>query len=325
MHSATEVLVLGEALVDLAIGAREETGGGLVMAAHAGGSPANVAVGLARLGVRTQFAARISRQGLGPFLRAHLEESGVDIGLCVDAPQPATLAIVGVDDGGTAAYSFYVEGTADWQWERAELPANDAGAAVHVGSLAIALEPGAQVVATWIAEQRARGEVYISLDPNVRPALVLGLPGYRERLDSLIAQAHLVKVSDEDLHALEPEVEPLTTAMAWAERGPELVVVTHGARGATALAAGAKPVHSPGIPVRVLDTIGAGDAFTSGLLAFFAERGALRVGATGVLDPRVVAEALSFAGRVAALTCTRAGSEPPWRAELVAAMTAGSV
>jgi fructokinase len=325
VQTATGVIVVGEALVDIAGGAPEEAGGGLAMTAHAGGSPANVAVGLARLGIPTQFAGRISRLGLGPFLRTHLEASGVDIGLCVQAPQPATVAIVGVDDAGMAVYSFYVEGTADWQWERAELPANNAGAAIHTGSLAIALEPGAHVVAAWIAEQRARGDVFISLDPNVRPALVLGLAGYRERLDSLIAKAHLVKVSDEDLRALEPDVAPLATATAWAERGPQLVVVTHGAGGATALAAGAKPVHSAGIPVGILDTIGAGDAFTAGLLAFLGEHDALRVDSSAMRDPQMLAAALRFAGRVAALTCTRSGADPPWRDEMERALAAGSV
>ena len=325
MDKPAGVIVLGEALVDLTVGAGEEPGGGLAMTARAGGSPANVAVGLARLGIPTRFAGRISRDGLGPFLRAHLDQSGVDVGLCVDAPQPATVAIVGVDDTGTAAYSFYFEGTADWQWERWELPANDAGAAIHTGSLAIALEPGAQIVAAWIAEQRSRGDVFISLDPNVRPALVLELPGYRERLEALIAQAHLVKVSDDDLRALDPGVEPLATATAWAQRGPELVVVTHAADGATALAAGAEPVHSPGIPVNTLDTIGAGDAFTSGLLAFLSEHDSLRAGAAGALGPLVLAEGLRFASAVAALTCTRAGADPPWRVELDGAWAAGSV
>jgi len=313
------VIILGEALVDVAVGARADAGGGLSMTAHAGGSPANVAVGLARLGVRTRFAGRISRDGLGPFLRAHLQDSGVDLGLCVDAPQPATLAIVGVDHDGGASYSFYVEGTADWQWQRGELPASQAGDVIHTGSLAIALEPGAQVVAAWIAEQSARGDVFLSLDPNVRPALVLDLPGYRERLDALIARAHLVKVSDEDLQALEPGAAPLETAMAWARRGPELVVVTHGAGGCTALAAGSDAVHCDADPVAVVDTIGAGDAFTAGLLAFLAERDALRVGSCRLLDRSALSAALRFASAVAAITCERPGADPPWRAELDAA------
>jgi fructokinase len=309
------VIVVGEALVDIAVGAPGEHGG-LALTARAGGSPANVAAGLGRLGVPTAFAGRLSGEVFGSFLRAHLVASGVDVGLSVSAPEPATLAIVAIAADGSAAYSFYVEGTADWQWTREELPTPEAGAAVHTGSLAIALEPGASILATWIAETRARGDVFVSLDPNVRPSLVLHRPGYRARLEALVEGAHLVKVSDEDLRALEPGVEPLETARAWAERGPELVVVTHGGRGSTALRTGTEPVHCEAMAVRVVDTIGAGDAFTAGLLAFLAERDGLHPGRCGSLDGETLADALRFAGDVAALTCSRAGADPPWRAEL---------
>ena len=126
--------------MDLSLDGRTPTGDGLAMTARAGGSPANVAVALARLGVRTRFAGRISNDLLGRFLRAHLERSGVDLALCVDASQPATVAIVGVDEAGAAHYSFHVEGTADWQWTDSELPADETAArAIHTGSLAIAL------------------------------------------------------------------------------------------------------------------------------------------------------------------------------------------
>jgi fructokinase len=309
------VIVVGEALVDIAVGAPGEHGG-LALTARAGGSPANVAAGLGRLGVPTAFAGRLSGEGFGSFLRAHLVASGVDVGLSVSAPEPPTLAIVAIAADGSAAYSFYVDGTADWQWAREELPTPEAGAAVHTGSLAIALEPGASVLATWLAETRARGDVFVSLDPNVRPSLVLHRPGFRARLEALVELAHLVKVSDEDLRALEPGVEPLETARAWADRGPELVVVTHGGRGSTALRAGAAPVYCEATAVRVVDTIGAGDAFTAGLLAFLAERDALRPGRCASLDGPALADGLRFAGRVAALTCSRAGADPPWRAEL---------
>ncbi len=286
------------------------------MTARAGGSPANVAVGLARLGVETRLAARISRDEFGSFLRAHLEASGVDIELCANALELTTVAIVGVDESGAATYSFYGQGTADWQWQRAELPANDPPAVIHTGSLVLALEPGARVVADWVGAQRLRGDVFISLDPNVRPTQLVDLATYRERLYSLIAQAHLVKVSDEDLLVLEPSLDPVKTAIGWAEWGPELVVVTQGARGATAIRAGAEPVQSAAIPVTVVDTVGAGDAFTAGLIAFLADHDALRPGSVRPLDPAVLSEALGFAGRVAALACTRAGADPPWRAEL---------
>lgn len=286
------------------------------MTARPGGSPANVAVALARLGVQARLAARISRDEFGSFLRAHLEESGVDVALCISAPEPTTMAIVGVDESGAATYSFYVQGTADWQWQRAELPPNDPPAAIHTGSLVLALEPGAQVVADWLVEQRLRGNTFISLDPNLRPALLVDLPAYRQRLYGLIAHAHLVKVSDEDLLALEPDSDPMTTATAWAGWGPELVVVTQGANGATAIRSGANPLQTAAIPVTVVDTVGAGDAFTAGLIAFLADRDALRPGFVGQLTTAVLEEAVGFASRVAAFTCTRTGADPPWRAEL---------
>ena len=310
--------MLGEALVDLTADDRPQVPGGLAMTARAGGSPANVAIGLARLGVHTSFAGRISGDPLGTFLRAQLERSDVDLALAIDASEPTTVAIVGLDEAGAAAYTFYLDGTADWQWVPAELPANVAGAAVHTGSLAIALEPGAQVLADWIATQRAR-DVFISLDPNVRPALVLERPGYRPRLEALIAQAQLVKASDDDLQALEPGVDPLETATAWAQRGPDLVVVTHGAAGSTAIVAGREPVRCEAAAVRVVDTVGAGDAFAAGLIAFLAEAAGLRPGACAQLDREALTRALRFAGLVAAITCTRRGADPPRRAELAAA------
>lgn len=316
--------MLGEALVDLSLDDPVGAANGLAMTARAGGSPANVAVGLARLGVCTRFAGRISADLLGTFLRAHLERSGVDLTLAVDAPEPTTVAIVGLDEAGTAAYSFYVEGTADWQWEAGELPANEAGAAIHTGSLAIALEPGAQVLAGWIARQRAR-DAFVSLDPNVRPTLMLDLPGYRTRLHALVAQAQLVKVSDEDLRALEPGVDPLQTATEWAQRGPDLVVLTHGAGGSTAIVAGREPVRCEALAVHLVDTVGAGDAFAAGLIAFLAENDSLRRGACALLDRAALTEALRFAGLVAAITCTRRGADPPWRAELGASALEGAI
>jgi fructokinase len=153
---------------------------------------------------------------------------------------------------------------------------------------------------------------------------MLGQPGYRARLEALIGCANLVKVSEDDLRALEPEAEPLVTAASWVERGPELVVVTHGAGGATAVGPGAAPLHVPARRVETVDTIGAGDAFTAGLLTFLAECGALRVGGCAALELQEVAAALVFASDVAAATCARAGADPPWRVELPGAFVSGS-
>jgi len=272
-----------------------------------------VAVGLARLGVQARFAGRISRDLVGSFLRAHLERNGVDLTLSVGAPEPATLAIVGLDDAGSASYSFHVEGTADWQWTEAELPVVSGGEAVHTGSLALALEPGADLIAEWLAALHERCDVFLSLDPNVRPSLVLDQGAYRERLKRVVSLATLVKVSDEDLRTLEPEAEPLDIASRWQANGPELIVVTHGAHGSTALVAGAQPVHRDARAAHVVDTVGAGDAFTAGLLTFFAEHEALAVGLRDRLDSAILEQMLDFASCVAALTCERAGADPPSR------------
>jgi fructokinase len=316
VHASAGVIVVGEVLADIELGAAGQVADEVTMTARVGGSPANVAVGLARLGVATRFVGRIATDGLGPFLRGHLEASGVDLSLCVSASEPATLALVSLDHLGAADYSFYVDGTADWQWQLGELPDDEARCAIHTGSLAVALAPGAQVLTDWITVQRARG-MFISIDPNVRPALVLGIPGYRGRLDALIGAAHLVKVSEEDVQALEPGGDPLDVARSWLARGPEIVIVTHGARGATALLPDRDPVHCARVAVDTVDTVGAGDAFTAGLLAFLAERDLLRSGLGDLLEQAAVVDALSFAAHVAAMTCARAGANPPWRSELV--------
>jgi fructokinase len=163
------ITVAGEALIDLV-----EEGGGRYRA-HPGGSPANVAVGLARLGVPCSMLARISSDALGGQLAAHLAGNAVSLRDVRRVPEPTTLALASLD-AGQAAYSFYVQGTADWQWSRGELP--DALApdvrVLHAGSLALALPPGARALEDLLAAERARGAVTVSIDPNIRPALAAG-------------------------------------------------------------------------------------------------------------------------------------------------------
>lgn len=374
------VVVVGEALVDLvadtagvggagaggvgaggrrgggasgAIGAAGGHGdggtGGLPVVAHPGGSPANVAVGLARLGVTTGFAGRLAGSGFGPWLRAHLEGNGVDTSASVRAQQRCSLAVVTLDQAGAASYDFYVEGTADWQWRPEELPPprSLAGAAIHTGSLALALPPGRDVLAAWLAQVREAGQTFVSFDPNVRPTLIDDLPRYRQHVAAVIRSAHLVKVSMEDVALLYPGEDPIEVARSWAAAGPELVVFTEGGDGAGAIRAGGgggggtggggggggggtggtggtgvdgrqAVLRRPAPAVEVVDTVGAGDAFTSGLLARLSSLGALRPGGGAGLDAVAIVECLEFANRVAAITCTRAGANPPALADLEA-------
>ncbi len=318
-----KVLVVGEALVDVTVEPGPSVDS-LRLVAHPGGSPANVAVGLARLAVPTAFAGRFSTSGFGPWLRAHLQANGVDTDTSVFAPEDASLAVVILDEAGVASYTFYVEGTSDWQWREWELPCLPLPdvAAVHTGSLAAALEPGRAALEKWLRALRASGHTFISFDPNVRPTLIEDLPLHRERSAGLVALADLVKVSDQDLHELYPKEDPITVASGWAASGPQAIVVTHGPDGATAVwlplegktNEAVQVVHRPAAPTAVLDTVGAGDAFMAGLLAWLVERDAL--GAIATFDAADMTAWLDFANRVAALTCARSGADPPRRAEL---------
>lgn len=314
--------MLGECLVDLAPETERLPAGGPAnprrsYVALPGGGPANVAVGLARLGVSTAFAGRFAKSGFGPWLRANLEANGVDLSPSVEAEEPATLAVVTLDGEGRASYTFYGPETADWHWARAELPVLPEGCvAVHTGSLVTSFEPSASVLTGWLAELRAQGEVAISFDPNVRPGLVGELGTYRHRLEGLVASSHLVKASEEDIAAAYPGASAESVAGQWLEAGPSLVVVTEGARGARALHRSGAEARCEPPPVEVVDTIGAGDAFSSGLLACLSRLGVLSPVGLGRLSGRDLEAALIEAVAASALTCTRVGADPPTEGDL---------
>jgi fructokinase len=288
-----------------------------------GGGPANVALGLARLGVHGAFAGRFSRHGFGPWLRQHLAANDVDLTFSVDADEAATLAVVTLDSYGRALYTFYGPGTADWQWEPDELPdlARPAPdrlpvAAVHTGSLATALEPGASVLRNWLWKVRDAGRVLISFDPNVRPGLVGDISSYRERLAAFISSSHVVKASSEDLEVLYPGETSRAVAEKWLSLGPSLVVITEGPLGAMAVHQNGAYVHCVPPQVEVVDTIGAGDAFTSGLLAYFAEGGILSPATLAGMAEGPLRASVEQAVGAGAFTCTRPGADPPTGAEL---------
>jgi fructokinase len=308
------VLVVGESLVDVV----ERAGG--VVDRHPGGSPANVAVGLARLGHDVTFATRIGRDADGALLRRHLGADGVRLapGSVVDARTSTATAVL--DAHGAASYTFDL----DWQ-----LPAVDMTDVrhVHAGSIAAALPPGGAAVQRLLVDAADAG-ITTSYDPNLRPGLIGPADAQRPVVENLVSRVDVVKASDADLAWLYADADgtpgdPIAAASRWAAGGTRLVVLTRGADGAMAWLAGGEPISLPAPSVEVVDTVGAGDAFMAGLLSGLLDAGLLTgatpaggSAATGEWSPDDVRPALLRALRTSSLTCARPGADPPRRDEL---------
>ncbi|GGP87891.1 carbohydrate kinase family protein [Streptosporangium pseudovulgare] len=306
------VAVVGECVADAFADPGASRRGELALRVIPGGGPANAAVALARLGTPARYLGRISADPFGRLFHERLTASGVDLSGVVRAAEPSTLAVATLDAEGRAEYSFHAEGTADWQWTAEELATRDLGgvAAVHTGSLALVMAPGAARIEEFLAGARAGAT--ISIDPNVRPGLV-DPAVYRARLPRWAALADIVKVSEEDLDHL-GDFDGFREECHAA--GARLVLLTRGADGVTASLDGVR-LAVPAPAVNVTDTVGAGDAFTAGLLHRLGARGLLGGRLTG-LTAGDLSEALAFAVRVAALTCEVAGADPPWHHQLAA-------
>ncbi|MDP9220005.1 MAG: carbohydrate kinase [Actinomycetota bacterium] len=298
-------VVVGEALVDIVVspdGSSRE---------HVGGSPANVAIGLARLGHPVELATHIGDDERGRRVRAHLERDGVRLveGSVTAARTPTATATL--DEAGVATYTF------DLAWD---LPADlgpGTAAHVHIGSIATALQPGAEQVRRIVEQARVHSTV--SFDPNLRPA-ILGAPEPRRPgVESLVALCDVVKASDEDLSWLYAGESVDSILSRWATLGPSLVVCTLGGEGARVLVGG-EFFTVPPMRVKVVDTVGAGDSFMGALISGLLDAGLLGspAGRTALAtaDPAAVRPALDRAIRVAGITCSRAGADPPYRREL---------
>ncbi|MFF8981763.1 PfkB family carbohydrate kinase [Streptomyces globisporus] len=291
------VLVLGEALVDL-VPAGEDAA---VRVAQPGGAPANVAVGLARLGGRPSFVGGLGDDAFGSRIEAWLTGAGVDLSLSARPPLPTALAVADPGEHGNT-YRFHLGDTATFALPDRTAEVSRFGA-VYVGGLAAVVEPAAEVVAAT-ARAAARSGV-LAVDPNVREDRTLDPVRSLERLRELCALARVVKASDEDLVRLWPDEEPEASCRRLAGQG-RLVVLTRGARGATAYVQDAPPVSVPALAVRVVNTIGAGDAFMAGMLAWLGAETGWRTGLSGA-EARAM---LEYAAATAASVCARAGTEP---------------
>jgi fructokinase len=304
--------VIGEALVDLV---RDPAAGGYREAP--GGSPFNVAIGLARLGNRTSLMARLSDDRYGLLLRSTAAAEGVDLQAAPRAAERATVATATVDAAGQVTYEFDMDGTADWQWTAAELRELSPGTELlHFGSIASWTPPGAARIADLVGDLRASGSVLISYDPNVRPVVFGGRVRGIEMLERSVRDAHVVKASREDVEWLYPEIAPDNVAARWGRLGAKLVVVTDGAQGATAYRGTRAPLHRPGRRVTVVDTIGAGDAFTAGLLTGLVRRRLHRNRRLEGISDGTLADIIDEAVLVSAITCEREGADPPRLDEL---------
>lgn len=300
------IVVAGEALMDLT---PHEVDGVSGYVPHPGGSPYNVAVGLGRLGVPVAFLGRISTDRFGRLLREHLADSGVSLDLVVAAPELTTLAFVHVGPG-EPEYSFYAERTADRLLSPDDIRELPADASLHVGSISLVLEPGATTLEQLL--QRESGRRLISLDPNVRPGLIDDPEAYRRRLEGWIELVDVVKISQADLAWLHPGIDPAEAADRWLDAGAALVLVTGGEAWSRAFTAGASATAVPP-QVSVVDTVGAGDAFTSGALTHLHDHGWLTPDAVAGLTADELDALLADANDIAADTCTRPGADPPQR------------
>jgi fructokinase len=310
--SAPRIAVIGEALIDLVPGS-----GAGEFVARPGGSPYNVAIGLARLDHPTALFARLAADAFGRLLRSRAIDEGLDLRFSPAATEPTTLAVLSLDQQARASYDFYIDGTANWQWSSAELTGLPDFDVVHFGSLVAWTPPGDTAILGAVSALRAADQVLVSYDPNVRPSL-LGSPSTAvPQIEKGVAAAHLIKASREDVEWLYPDESLPDVARRWLELGAIVVVITDGGDGAQGFTASGSWTAAAR-RVEVVDTIGAGDAFTSGLLAGLIERSVGTPAALRRARPDVLAAAVDEAILVSALTCERAGAEPPTRQEFLA-------
>jgi fructokinase len=299
----TRGLVIGESLIDIVEDGTE----------HVGGSPLNVAVGLGRLGRDVDFLTRIADDPHGRRIADYLKAAGVQLVSDGQKPDRTATAQLTVGADGSAEYEF------DLDWQLSGTPPVAPPLFVHTGSIAAVQEPGCLAVAALVDAYRLSAT--ITFDPNVRPSLIADRDLARERIEHLVERSDIVKVSEEDLHWLDPRRSPERVAQTWLTLGPSIVAVTMSDRGATAVCA-AGEVRVPAQPVQVVDTVGAGDAFMVGLIDALWGRGLLgaqRRGELAGLNVDGLTAALEEASNAAALTVGRAGADLPDRAALAAA------
>ena len=305
-------IVCGEALFD--VFSTGSTPTGLGFDGRIGGSPFNVALGLARLGQPVGFFGGIGTGFAGERLMQALADEGIASSAVARVDAPTTLSLIGLDAKGVPSYAFYGHGGADRQVQPADLARVPTSAKVfHFGSYAMVVAPVAATQRALVEREHQRS--LIAYDPNIRTNVEPDLGVWRDTLQWMQPRTHLLKVSDEDLALLYPGRDMAQFAADALAAGTPLVVVTRGAEGAVGFSA-KHTVVMPPVPVAVVDTVGAGDTFQAALLTWLAETGRATPAGVAALDAESLRQALGFAARAAAITCGRRGADLPRRGEV---------
>ena len=317
------IVVIGEALIDLI---EDKSTAGRYQAV-VGGANANVAIALARAGAKQQLLARISSDAFGQKIRQRLVDNNVGLDYAIAANEPTSVAIASIGSSGGASYSFYVENTADWGWNKNELPTQqtmeEIGAtALQFGCLTMAMPPGNAVVEAWAKQYFEKDLLSLSHDVNVRPALGFDRDSERIRVERVNSFSHLIKASDDDinwLYGLEPGSNVDQIAWDWIGDSSKIVFVTRGGDGATIYRNNKTKLDVASRKVKVQDSVGAGDTFCANTLAQLQQIGALGPGAferLAALTDKQLVDIARISSVAASMACEKTGAEPPTDSEL---------
>lgn len=305
------ILCCGEALIDML--PRTTTEGEPAFAPYVGGAVFNTAIALGRLGAPAGFFSGLSSDLFGGQFRDALGASKVSSTYAHTSPRPTTLAFVRLDNG-QATYTFYDENTAGRMLTIDDLPKLGSEIeAMLFGAISLISEPAGSAYEEFM--RREHSHRVMMLDPNIRPNFIPDKAKHLRRIRSMMAMADIVKLSDEDLNWFGEAGSHEDVVRNWLDRGPTLIVVTHGSEGAVGYTRDHKVMVVPD-KVEVVDTVGAGDTFNAGILASLHEQGLLSKEAIANLPDDAIHKALALGAKAAAVTVSRAGANPPWRHEI---------